>query len=352
MRGPRYSIIPCQAVYDKRFKLAHYRILGCLGHHTDANGWCKLKQKTMAEELGYARETLNRTIRELEGWGYVEKTDNRALSNGFHACSSYRVLMDRVGLPSDVGDHEGSDIADHEAGDVSDHIINDPSLKRPKKDNPLTPKGGHAQGMARKGKTQPSLTASLAASPAQADRLDDTSTLLGAATSEASVKKKGNLKKSEAWDESFAVFSDGYKAICVKAGKSGTVMGKDKGEKAWLKLTDGERAERTAALVPYAEKLGREEYLHPQHISTFLNSGWRDFAAEPMDETARAAELEAKQVRDVAFDLVTDQPKRIKAYGWATFEDVKRKASKIWNAAIEYARREYDWQPSTLAAAA
>jgi len=71
-----------------------------------------------------------------------------------------------------------------------------------------------------------------------------------------------------------------------------------------------------------------------------------------VDETARAAVLEAKQVRDVAFDLVTDQPKRIKAYGWATFEDVKRKASKIWNAAIEYACREYDWQPSTLAAAA
>ncbi len=352
MRGPRYSIIPCQAVYDKRFKLAHYRILGCLGHHTDANGWCKLKQKTMAEELGYARETLNRTIRELEGWGYVEKTDNRAISNGYHACSSYRVLMDRAGLPSDVGDHEGSDVADHEAGDVSDHIINDPSLQRPKEDNPLTPKGGRAQGKARKGKAQPSLTASLEASSAQADRQEDTSKLLGAATIEAIIKRNNNRTKSGAWDESFAVFADGYKAICVKAGKSGAVMGKDKGEKAWRKLTDGERAERTAALPAYADKLSREEYLHPQHISTFVNSGWRDFAAEPVDETARAAELEAKQVRDVAFDLVTDQPKRIKVYGWATFEDVKRKASKIWNAAIEHARREYDWQPSTLAAAA
>lgn len=94
--GPRYSIIPAAFVYDCRPGIWHFRVLNLLGRHTDANGWCVLAQSQMAKDIATTRETVNRTIRDLCDWGYVQKTDQ---GDNRKSVIFYRVIMDPEGAP-------------------------------------------------------------------------------------------------------------------------------------------------------------------------------------------------------------------------------------------------------------
>ncbi|MGO9544171.1 MAG: helix-turn-helix domain-containing protein [Rhodomicrobium sp.] len=363
------SVEAMAAAFKTRFSNPSARlVLFCLAdHHNRSTGLCCPKIKTIMDDTCLSRATVFRALEWLEGIPDPEnpdktvspakliKRDPASDKNGRRTSSEFVLLfLQALGSQSETPQSQ-SETEEGLTRETEDGLNRETPLKRTgrtnrKNEHPLTPKGECAQGKARQGKAQSSLTATPEAAAVQEERPADTSNFFCVAATDTSHKPKHNLKKSGTWNESFAVFANGYKAICVKAGKPGTVMGKDKGEKAWLKLADEERAERTAALHAYAEKLSREEYLHPQHVSTFISSGWRDFATEPVDAATAAVELENKQVRDVALDLANGDPKYIKAHGWHSFEDVKRKASKIWNAAIEHARREYEWQPSKLAA--
>lgn len=94
MSGPRYSIIPGDAVLDRRITEIHLRVLCVLGRHTDANGWCQVNQGRVGEQLGYSRQHVNRALKELVEFEYVEKVDGER-DNGGRTVSKYRVLMDR-----------------------------------------------------------------------------------------------------------------------------------------------------------------------------------------------------------------------------------------------------------------
>lgn len=91
MARPRYSIIPGDFATDSRADVAHFRVLNHLGSHTDGDGWCRLKQVTIGDACGMTRETVNRKLRDLVEWGYVERHAEDATGRAIW----YRVLMDR-----------------------------------------------------------------------------------------------------------------------------------------------------------------------------------------------------------------------------------------------------------------
>lgn len=91
MARPRYSIIPGDFATDARADVAHFRVLNHLGSHTDGDGWCRLKQVTIGDACGMTRETVNRKLRDLVEWGYVERHAEDATGRAIW----YRVLMDR-----------------------------------------------------------------------------------------------------------------------------------------------------------------------------------------------------------------------------------------------------------------
>lgn len=95
--GPRYSIIPGYAPYDRRLTDFDIRILSCIGRHTDSQGWCFVSQTKLAAALGNSRKAVNRSISKLTKLAYLEKHDMRSAKlhgeRRKNICG-YRVLMD------------------------------------------------------------------------------------------------------------------------------------------------------------------------------------------------------------------------------------------------------------------
>jgi hypothetical protein len=100
MSGPRYSIIPGDFATDARADVCHFRVLNLIGRHTDAEGWCRLKQIAIGAQIGLTRETVNRKLKDLVEWGYVEKSADDATGRAIF----YRTIMDRGAPPKDTGD--------------------------------------------------------------------------------------------------------------------------------------------------------------------------------------------------------------------------------------------------------
>lgn len=96
MADPRFSIIPADAVLDKRLEPRDLQVLCVFGKHTDKRGWCRRSQVVMAREIGCARSTLQGSIERLVIAGWLEK---RPL-NGLHtkgirdSAHEYRVVLD------------------------------------------------------------------------------------------------------------------------------------------------------------------------------------------------------------------------------------------------------------------
>jgi hypothetical protein len=99
--SPRYSIVPGSASYDTRLTDFDYRVLGCIGRHTDGQGWCSISQTKLANALGKTREAVNRAVKHLCKLGYLQKHDYRSAEHGpkrQNICV-YRVLMDTAPAP-------------------------------------------------------------------------------------------------------------------------------------------------------------------------------------------------------------------------------------------------------------
>lgn len=100
-RGPRLAIIPAGAVTDRRLSQRALQVLCLLGRHTDDNGWCRIRQTRMAEEIGCARSTIQAALdllyeakwveRRLEGRPGASSPDPEKQPYASHA---YRVILD------------------------------------------------------------------------------------------------------------------------------------------------------------------------------------------------------------------------------------------------------------------
>ncbi|CAA2142810.1 helix-turn-helix domain-containing protein [Hyphomicrobium sp. ghe19] len=94
--APRYSIVAGDFAEDPRADVSHFRVYLVIGRHTDKSGWCRLKQITIGERVGLSRETVNRKLKDLCTWGYVERRKQDAAGRAFY----YRTIMDRGEPPT------------------------------------------------------------------------------------------------------------------------------------------------------------------------------------------------------------------------------------------------------------
>lgn len=115
--APRYSIIPGDFAEDPRADVGHFRVLNIIGRHTDHDGWCRIKQINIGEACGLTRETVNRKLRDLVSWGYVDKHAEDATGRAIW----YRTLMDRARRPEPVAeaDRDEPDLFDDPARETS-----------------------------------------------------------------------------------------------------------------------------------------------------------------------------------------------------------------------------------------
>lgn len=91
--GPRYAIIPADAVTDEKLSGPDLKVLALLGRHIDRRGWCVRSQGRMADELRIARGTLQRSLGRLVDASYVEVSHEKRRDGG-QAANRYRVILD------------------------------------------------------------------------------------------------------------------------------------------------------------------------------------------------------------------------------------------------------------------
>lgn len=110
MADPRFSIIPADAVLDKRLEPRDLQVLCVFGKHTDKRGWCRRSQVVMAREIGCARSTVQGSIERLVIAGWLEKRPQNSIhTKGVRdSAHEYRVVLDIpdpaqdvVGTPAD-----------------------------------------------------------------------------------------------------------------------------------------------------------------------------------------------------------------------------------------------------------
>lgn len=104
MAEPRFSIIPADAVLDKRIEPRDLQILCVFGKHTDKRGWCRRSQVVMAREIGCARSTVQASIERLVEAGWLEKrpvteVHKKGVRGSAH---EYRVVLDVPDPTQDV----------------------------------------------------------------------------------------------------------------------------------------------------------------------------------------------------------------------------------------------------------
>jgi hypothetical protein len=118
--GPRLSIIPGGAVFDRSLEPRDLHVLTLLGCYTDKSGWCRRSQVKMAKQLACGRSSVQRSLDRLVEAGWVEKK-RPAWANAEGQPSNsyeYRVILDRDDAPSIVADDDDSDDADSHAQDA------------------------------------------------------------------------------------------------------------------------------------------------------------------------------------------------------------------------------------------
>lgn len=144
----RFSIIPAQAVTDRRLQPRDLQVLCLLGRHTDNNGWCCRSQVKMAKELACGRSTLQRALDRLYEAGYLENRPNQRHS-GAAAAHDYRVLIDpkepdcSPDLDSENGVENGVEIASPEPVEIRETPLPIDGHPCPPVGTPCPPMSGH-----------------------------------------------------------------------------------------------------------------------------------------------------------------------------------------------------------------
>jgi hypothetical protein len=98
MAGPRLSIIPAGAIFDRSLEPRDLHVLNLLGCYADTkSGWCRRSQVKMAKQLDCGRSSIQRSLERLVEAGWVQKkrppwsNESGAPSHSY----MYRVILDR-----------------------------------------------------------------------------------------------------------------------------------------------------------------------------------------------------------------------------------------------------------------
>lgn len=120
MSQSRLCIIPSDAVSDTRLTHVQLRVLLAIGSFTGKDRAAFPKQKTIAEMLGLARETVNRAIAALKRFGYIE-VEHQKRPDGGQKESLYWVKLDPIGqVPCDEPVTPPVTLFDHTPRDVQE----------------------------------------------------------------------------------------------------------------------------------------------------------------------------------------------------------------------------------------
>lgn len=99
MTGPRFSVIPAGAIFDRTLEARDLQVLALLGCHTDKAGWCSRSQVKMAQQLGCSRGSIQNSLDRLceSDWVQKKRRDLEVEEAGKHPSRAYayRVLLDR-----------------------------------------------------------------------------------------------------------------------------------------------------------------------------------------------------------------------------------------------------------------
>lgn len=111
MSGPRLSITPAGAIFDRSLEPRDLHVLNLLGCHIDKSGWCRRSQVKMAKQLNCGRSSVQRSLDRLVEAGWVEKKRPPWANAEGQPSNSYmyRVVLDRddtglVALDDDEGE--------------------------------------------------------------------------------------------------------------------------------------------------------------------------------------------------------------------------------------------------------
>ena len=96
-----HSCMPAAMHFDKRATLIMRGVAGFLAASVGDGAWQSPKQQEIADALGIARESVNRALKKLAEYGYVERRDLTESGRGKVGCE-YRVAVNHIGEKADV----------------------------------------------------------------------------------------------------------------------------------------------------------------------------------------------------------------------------------------------------------
>lgn len=86
-----FAAVPVAALDDERLGAMHIRVLTALCSYADKDGSCCVGQDRVAQRARTTISHVSKTISELCGWGWVERT-----RHGKQKANAYRIVMDRA----------------------------------------------------------------------------------------------------------------------------------------------------------------------------------------------------------------------------------------------------------------
>lgn len=92
----RLSIVPAQAVCDKRLSPRDITVLAAICIHTDRAGWCYPSQTTLGKILGVSRQAVQKSIKHLQECGYVQTIIRYDTVKNAQITNLTRVLLDAI----------------------------------------------------------------------------------------------------------------------------------------------------------------------------------------------------------------------------------------------------------------
>lgn len=260
--SPRYSIIPGNAPYDTRLTDFDFRVLGCIGRHTNEHGWCWINQSKLAKALGKSRETVNRAISKLckPGFDYLEKVNRQSKEFGDKRSNLclYRVRLDGGKAPEtpDEEDELGVIVASQVGGE---------------RDATITP----------------SVTAGSRPVCAQGH------------TTTTPFTTTPNTTKNTAQQAAHGVSFDEFWGSLPSPMKKGKALAR----KHWAKLSQDQRKAANEALPAYL-KTDEPKRGFFKHGSSYLGTKvWEDYEQIPHEQEASADRDQELQVKALALDL-------------------------------------------------
>jgi len=93
-----HARVPPELICDRRLSHALFRLLVALLLHVNKSGWCRVRLRTLARDLGTTRSTVGSHLGQLERRGYISRYATPGETGKGRGPNVYRVHL-RVAAP-------------------------------------------------------------------------------------------------------------------------------------------------------------------------------------------------------------------------------------------------------------